>query len=189
MMSNHEIKIKMNENLLYIFDNCLLKEYYIQIIFNYFCKSQKIKIYIPFIYLCESTLTNTTKKHYEIYNEIKNMSKNNIIVIIENFFDTNNNLKKKYLEYLITIGGFENDKKIYLINYNSIINIDNNENFINEINLLLFYIKFVNINFIHFYNFLFENENLNNLIEELNYLNTNSKKIFTTNNKKLLSIY
>ena len=183
------MKIQDN-NYIYIFDNCLFTEHYFNLIYNYFLfNKKKIKIFVPFIFMCETSLTNKNKNFKSLCNEILNVRFNNAEILMDDYFEQGENINNKYVEILVKFGGYIDNEKIVLINYNKLTNIDedNLNLFSNEIDNLINYTKFVKNNYNTFYNFIFDGEKINNVINNFEYVKNNIKKILNiknTNNVK-----
>ncbi len=82
---NYDSSLNFDNNI-FIFDNIALGDYGIKIINSLFnIQNKKLNVFIPFIYICESTINNEDTITTKI-NELNNYKKNhNIKVHIENF--------------------------------------------------------------------------------------------------------
>ena len=98
---NEQNEVLNFDNVIFIFDNGALTNYGVEIIYNMFnIKSNTIKIFIPFVYICETKL-NDKRKFIEIIKKIKNYQNiHDVKIYIENYFE--NNKLKPYFQDICT---------------------------------------------------------------------------------------
>lgn len=85
-----------------------------------------MKIFIPFIFLCEKKIVDNTKL-LELINKIKNYEEShNVKIFFGNYFNENKSIKKYYQDICIKCGIIYNIDScdIKIINYNNILMID-----------------------------------------------------------------
>ena len=107
------------DNIIYIFDNSALTEGGLNAINNAFnSNNKKIKIYVPFIYLCERKIIEKSTFD-ELIDNINNFKTNyNIDIYFDNYRNENNDLLEKYKIECQHIGAYLSNDDFFIINYN-----------------------------------------------------------------------
>jgi hypothetical protein len=141
----NEINNEIIDKVFFVFDNGLLGDKSIEYVKRIFKNKLDYKIFIPFIYLCESSLNDKINNKYEnIHEYLNKIIKDNKShsIIYDDFYD-NKILNKIYKLEADSIGFvYYNKMDNRLINYNCFSNSYSNiENIKNQINLLFEYIK------------------------------------------------
>jgi len=112
------------KDFVYIFDNGSLTDTYIKLIDNIFnSKRYIIKLYVPFIYLCETSIINIGTLSDIINNLIELKLNNNIELIFDEYMENEIQLKNKYIIECQKIGAIFINNKLKIINYTSYLDI------------------------------------------------------------------
>lgn len=112
-------------NVIYIFDNGALTGTGVGTINNLFnTNNNKIKLYVPFVYLCERKIieTHSFDKLIQNINNLKN--KFNIDIFFDNYKNADGELLEKYKLQCQQIGGYLSNEDFYVINYNTILSME-----------------------------------------------------------------